>query len=251
MVASPVTITVSALSTILRTLNIGEPPLMIRPYPVWTDPEGDREAEAAAWTEFREIGWVDRRGRLDGEALDCLHVLVRPSIEYTAVFMADGRQHNIVVAGRGDDMVMAYRDGQALTLSMARRQSLPETLLRQIPDARPAPIDALNVRLSDLTALPADGELAGGNGSHAAGDARTIGLLMKRRLVGHGELYVGIRDHYGRRRVSAPVRYQDYKPGRVVVVVAGGFLSVAPATKKLLLDRLHAAQQAFADIVSP
>ncbi len=246
MVASPVTITVNALSAILRTQNIGEPPLVIRPHPVWTDPEGDREAEAAAWTEFREIGWVDRRGRLDGEVLDGLHMLVRPSIEYTAVFMADGRQHNVVIAGHGDEMVMAYRDGQAVTLSMVRHQSLPETLLRQIPDARPAPIDALNVRLSDLAALRSDGDMTG-NGSYAARDARTVGLLMKRRLIGQGELYVGIRDHYGRRRVSAPIRYQDYKPGRVVVMVTSGFLSVAPATKKLLLDRLQRAHQALTD----
>lgn len=249
MVAGPVTITVGALSTILRSHNIGEPPLVIRPNPVWTDPDGDREAEAAAWKEFREIDWVDRRGRLDREALDGLHLLVRPSIEYTAVFMADGHQHNVVVAGHGDDMVMAYREGQAVTLTMARHQSLPETLLRQIPDARPAPIEALNVRLSDLAALQSDGELAGGNSSYTARDARTVGLLIKRRLVGQGELYVGVRDHYGRRRVSAPVRYQDYKPGRVVVVISGGFLSVAPATKKLLLDRLHRARQEFTDPV--
>jgi hypothetical protein len=32
-----------------------------------------------------------------------------------------------------------------------------------------------------------------------------------------------------------------------VVVLAGGFLSVAPATKKLLLDRLHQARQAFTE----
>lgn len=247
MVASPVTITVAALSTVMASQNIGEPPLVIRPNPAWTDPDGDRVAEAAAWTELREIGWVDRRGRLDGEALDSLHVLARPSIEYTAVFMADGRQNNVVVAGHGDDMVMAYREGQAVTLSIARHESLPETLLRQIPDARPAPIGALNVRLSDLAGMRPDGDLAGVNGSYVAGDARTVGLLIKRRLVGQGELYVGIRDHYGRRRISAPIRYQDYKPGRVVVVVAGGFLSVAPATKKLLLDRLRRAQHAFTD----
>ena len=75
MVASPVTITVTALSTVIASQHIGEPPLVIRPNPVWTDPDGDRVAEAAAWTELRQIGWVDRRGRLDGEALDSLHVL--------------------------------------------------------------------------------------------------------------------------------------------------------------------------------
>jgi hypothetical protein len=251
MAPGPVTITVGALSTILERHNIGEPPLVIRPNPAWTDPDGDRAAEAAAWTELREIGWVDRRGRLDGEALDGLHILARPSIEYTAIFMADGRQNNVVVAGQGDEMVMAYREGQAVTLTMARHQPLPETLLRQIPDARPAPIDPLNVRLSELKALRSDGGPTDGNGSFAARDARTVELLIKRRLVGQGELYVGVRDHYGRRRISAPIRYQDYKPGRVVVVISGGFLSAAPATKQLLLDRLQRAHQAFADTLSP
>jgi hypothetical protein len=247
MVASPVTITVTALSTVMASQNIGDPPLVIRPNPVWTDPDGDRVAEAAAWTELREIGWVDRRDRLDGEALDSLHVLARPSVEYTAVFTAEGRSYHVVVAGRGDDMVMAYREGQAVTLTLARRQSLPETLLRQIPDARPAPIDSLNIRLSELPGIRSELDLPDARSSLGAGDARLLGLLIKRRLMGQGELYVGIRDHYGRRRVSAPIRYQDYKPGRVVVVLAGGFLSVAPATKKLLLDRLHQAQQAFTD----
>lgn len=131
--------------------------VVILPNPVWTDPQGDREAEAKAWKEFREIGWVDRRGRLDSEVLDSLHVLARPNIEYTAVFMVDGRQNTVVVAGQGDGMVMAYREGEAVTLTMARHQSLPETLLRQIPDARPAPIDPLNVRLSDPYAWPTPG----------------------------------------------------------------------------------------------
>jgi hypothetical protein len=250
MVASPVTITVDALSTVMASQNIGEPPLVIRPSPVWTDPDDDRVAEAAAWSALGEIGWVDRRGRLDGEALDSLHILARPSIEYTAVFMAEGRQHNVVVAGQGDDMVMAYRDGQAVTISIARHQSLQETLLRQIPDARPAPVEALNIRLSELAGMRSDGELASRSGPYASGDARMVRLLIKRRLVGQGELYVGVRDHYGRRRRSAPVRYQDYKPGRVVVVLAGGYLSVAPVTKKQLLDRLHHARQGLTDTVN-
>jgi len=247
MVASSVTITVSALATMLRTQNIGEPPLVIRPDAVWTDRAGDRAAEATAWAEFREIQWVDQRGHLDGEALDSLHALVRPSVEYSAVLVADGRQTCVVVAGHGDQAVIAYRQGEAVTLSLVRHQSLPETLLRQIPDARPAPIEAVNVRLSDLAAMRPDGAGLGGNGLRSASDTQTLGLLMKRRLVGQGELYVGVRDHFGRRQTSAPVRYQDYKPGRVVVVVGGGYLSVAPATKRLLLTRLQQAHRALTD----
>ncbi|HEX5406754.1 MAG TPA: ESX secretion-associated protein EspG [Pseudonocardiaceae bacterium] len=213
------TVTVDALSTMLHAQGIGELPVAIRPGPVWRDPDGNRDAEAAAWTEFREVGWVDRDGRLVTDAQDSLHVVAHPALEYTAIIVRAGRQHVVVVAARGDDSVVIRREGGAVTLSGQRRQSLPETLLRQIPDARPAPIDALNVRSAD-----APGALV---------------ELSRRRLVGQGELYVGMRDRYGRVRVSDPIRYQDYEIGRVVVVISGDYVSVAPATKALLLARLN------------
>jgi hypothetical protein len=218
----PVTVTVDALATMLRAHGIGELPVAIRPGAVWHDPDGDREAEAAAWTEFREVGWVDRHGRLDGDVLDSLHVVAHPVVEYTAIIARAGRQHSVVVAARGDDGIIINRKGAAVTLSWLRHQSLPETLLRQVPDARPAPIDALNVRLTD---------------------AGVLTTLSRRRLLGQGELYVGVRDHYGRHRVSVPIRYQDYDIGRVVVVTSDDYISVAPGTKALLLARLRDTHQ--------
>ena len=221
----PVTVTVDALATMLRAQGIGELPVAIRPGAVWHDPDGDREAEAAAWTEFREVGWVDRHGRLDGDVLDSLHVVAHPVVEYTAIIALAGRRHSVVVAARGDDGIVINRKGGAVTLSELRHQSLPETLLRQVPDASPAPIDALNVRLTNAQALT---------------------TLSRRPLLGQGELYVGVRDHYGRHRVSAPIRYQDYDIGRVVVVTSDDYISVAPATKALLLTRLRETHQAMA-----
>ncbi|HYS40207.1 MAG TPA: ESX secretion-associated protein EspG [Pseudonocardiaceae bacterium] len=237
MLSGPVTVTVGALSTMLRAQGIGELPVAIRPGAVWRDPDGEREAEAAALAEFREIRWVDRGSRLDGDALDSLHVLARPGVEYTAILVHAERQDAVVVAGRGDEAVIAYREGDAVTLSCLRHQSLPETLLRQIPDARPAPIDALNARVADMDARNGEAD--------PVGDARMLARLGRRRLVGQGELSVATRDHYGRRQVSGPIRYQDYKFGRVVIVVSGGYVSVAPATKTLLLARLREAHRAL------
>jgi hypothetical protein len=228
-----VTVTVSALSGVLRAQGVGELPVLIQPNPVWLDPEGDREASAAMWTEFAEVDLLDRRGRLDGDVLDTLHVLARPSVEHAAVFTADERQDSVVLATQGEETVVAYREGEAVTLTSLRHPSLPETLLRQLPDARPAPIGNVNVRVADDTS---DRE-----------QARTLNALAKARLVGQGELYVGVRDHYGRHRISAPIRYHDYKIGRVVVVTGGGYLSVAPASKKLLLARLLDAHRALVD----
>lgn len=221
MPSGSVTVTVGALSTLLRAHGIGELPVAVRPSPVWTDQDGERAAIAAAVTEFREVGWIDRWGRLDGEALDSLHVLARPAVEYTAFVARRGRQHRVVVAGRGSTAVLVIREGNAVTLTVLRHRSLPEALLRHLPDTPPAPVDAVNVRLD-----AADHRLAG---------------LARNDPIGQGELSVTVHDHYGRRRTSTPIRYQDYRFGRVVVVAADGYLSVAPAGKPLLLARLRDA----------
>jgi hypothetical protein len=242
----PVTITVSALAGVLRAHDLGEPPVLIQPNPLWLDPSGEVDANAAMWTELVDVGLADRRGRLDGDVLDSLYVLARPGVEYVAVFTSDGRQDGVVVAARGSEAVVARREGDAVTLSSLRHASLAETLLRQVPDAAPAPIGTLNVRVADLASLPERADDPFGDTGSATQQAHTLGILARARLIGQGELSVGIRDHYGRRQVSAPIRYQDYKIGRVVIVAAAGYLSVAPASKKLLLTRLHDAYRTLA-----
>lgn len=67
---------------------------------------------------------------------------------------------------------------------------------------------------------------------------RTVATLLDRSLVGQGELYVGVHDQFARVALSEPVRYQDYDLGRVLVVIAGDFVSLAPATKSALARRL-------------
>jgi hypothetical protein len=223
-----VTVTVDGLAVLLRVHSTGELPVAIRPGAVWTDDAGDREAQAAAWTEFREVRWVDGRGLLADDAADCLDVLGRPSVEYTAIVARDGRQDSIVLAGRGDVGVLAVRKGDAVTLTPVRHRAPAETLLRQVPDVPPAPVDALNVRIADAA-------------TGSTPDARLLADLGRRPLVGQGELYVAVRDRHGRRQLSPPLRYQDYRIGRVVVVAADGYLSVAPGTKSLLLTRLREA----------
>ncbi len=239
MLSRPVTVTVRALSDMFRIHDIGELPVVIQPDPSWHDPVSDRTVTDAAWRVFTRVNLADRPGRLHGHALDVLHLLARPSIEYVGVVLGRDYQDGVVVAARGDEAVIAYRTGAAVTLTSVRHASLPETLLRQIPDVRPAVVDAINVRVDDIAART--------ERSSAIRDSHTLRLLKRQRLLGQGELYVAIRDAYGRRRRSGPIRYQDYRIGRVVVVIADGYLSVAPATKVLLRDRLRAAHQALAE----
>jgi hypothetical protein len=239
VLSRPVTITVGALADMLRIHQIGELPVVIQPDPVWSDPVSDQETAEAAWREFTEVGLTDRPGRLSGGALDTLHVLVRPSLEYLAVVLGKDWQDGVVVAERGQEAVIAHRAGDEVTLSSLRHASMPETLLRQIPDAKPAPIESVNVRVGDLA--DRDGDSFGG-ASPTARDARALAYLQRQRLVHQGELYVAMRDAYGRRQRSPAIRFQDYRAGRVVVVFGGGYLSVAPATKVLLRGRLRDIQ---------
>jgi ESAT-6 protein secretion system EspG family protein len=241
MLSRPVTVTATALSDMLRIHGVGEPPAAIRPDPTWSDPVSEHEAERAAWREFADVHLVDRPGRLSADALDALHALARPSVAYIGVVLGKDSGRAVVVAARGDEAIAARRAGDAVTLTSVCHRSLPETLLRRIPDARPAPIDAINVRIDDL-ATHQHGDPFGG-GSPTAQDVRSLYHLTERRLVGQGELYVAVRDAYGRQHRGSPIRYQDYRIGRVALFIGGGYLSVAPATKILLRDRLQAAHQ--------
>ncbi|TCO62934.1 ESX secretion-associated protein EspG [Actinocrispum wychmicini] len=238
MLSRPVTITVGALADMLRIHRVGELPIVLQPDPTWNDPTADQHAAEAAWQEFTKVGLARRSGRLDGDTVDTLHVLARPSVEYLAVVLGEDYQDGVVVAARGDETVIAYRAGETVTLTSVRAASGPETLLRQIPDAPPAPIEAVNVPVNGLAEEARD---SFADASSAARDSRTMAMLRRQQVVCQGELYVGVRDAYGRYRRSPAVQFQDYPAGRVLVVISGGYLSIVPATKVVLRDRLRAA----------
>jgi hypothetical protein len=230
VLSRPVKITVRALADMMRIQGIGEPPVVIAPDPVTGEPTRDQEVADAAWQDFRDVKLVDPRGRLTGDALDTLHVLARPTIEYSAIVAGADWQDHIVVATLGSETVIAHRQDHAITLASVRDAALPETLLREIPDAAPAALNAINVRTN-------------GRAAPTPGEARTLHYLTGQQPLGYGELFVTIRDHHGRRTRSTPIRYHDYPIGRVIVLIEAGYLSVIPATKIHLRDRLHAAHQ--------
>jgi hypothetical protein len=215
LLTTPLTVTVGALARMLHTQRLGRPHHVLYAEPVWTD--DDHTADTAMWAEF---------GQVDGDLLDTLSVLARPTTEYFAWFTEHGQQYGVLVAQAAGESVLAHRDGDNITIhTLDRTESPPMALIRQLPDAQPAPIDAVNIRLDS------------GQRTH---DTAKLAALAQQQPTGQGELYAGARDYQGHYVVNNthPIRYQDYATGRVLVVLTDDYLSLAPATKRVLLNSL-------------
>jgi hypothetical protein len=59
-------------------------------------------------------------------------------------------------------------------------------------------------------------------------------------VTGLGELYVAARDPQRHYRVSEqPVWYRDTTAGRVMIIMSGEHVSIAPGTDTVLIERLR------------
>ena len=228
MLASSVRITVAALARMLRQHRLTVPPVLDTT-PVFTDAAESRALDAAMWQEFGELGLVARGGGLTPGALDTLSVLGRANVEYFGWFHVCCRDYSLVVAELGEDAVVAVRGSHSVRITPVGDAALPETLIRYLPQTRPARIDAVNVRRD------------------AAGDDSVVRQLAAQEPTGLGELYVAVRDRLARRRTTTePVRYRDTAQGRVLVRLTEDYLSLAPANDQLLAGRLREAHQELA-----
>lgn len=214
--------------------RLPEPNAAIRDLDAWRDPDTDREANHAMWQEFAHYGLVDGQGRLNAGALDTLSILARPKTEHIACFSRRGVWRTVLVASGTSEMVIALRKKDRVALRSVRGESATGTLVRELPDAPPARIRSLNVRIDGAD-----------QSEHGQRDTLKLLDLARERLLAQGELSVGVRDHRGtyRHTHDNPIRYADYPSGRVLITLAEGYLSVAPATKTLLAERLTEAQR--------
>jgi hypothetical protein len=219
-----VTMSAKTVDAVVHARQLGELPVLLRPDPIWTDEEMDQRARAV---------------QLDEDTIEGLYALTHPVIEYGAVLRVAGEQRSVFVAERGRQMVVAERAGDLVTMTVVRDRSAVAELVGHIPDAIPATVDVVNVRQSELAACGGDARGFDVSLGSRERDLRTVAALIDRSLVGQGELYVGVRDQFARVALSKPVRYQDYDLGRVLVVVADGFVSLAPATKATLARRIN------------
>ena len=234
MLAGSVRVTVAALTRVLRQHRLGVHPVL-DVTPTFSDGAEDRAAEAAMWREFGELGLLDRRGRLDPGVLDTLLVLARPTVEYFGWFSSRFRDYGLLVAELGGDAVVAVRGAHAVRITPVDGESLPETVIRQLPPVRPARMRAVNIRRAELS-----------GDSLPDSDVAAVRQLVAQAPTGLGELHVAVRDRLARRRITTePVRYRDTRRGRVLVRLTDDYLSLAPADHRLLATRLRDAYEAL------
>lgn len=250
MLNRPVQLSASSVARAVYQHKLGTPHVLIESLPVWRDSAGDAEADARMWADFEQAGLLARNGRLAGAVLDVLALCGNAARQqYFGWSWINGVQAGALVAGAGRDGLVVLRRDDKVELTSMRNEYLAEEYVRLLGPVPAAPIRSVNVRLSELGRDDDndDGWLMGGR-PPAAEDAAILHRIVSDPAIGYGEIYVGVRDRNGRYRVNEddPIRYRDTGSGRVFYAVSGDWLSVAPGTAKLLVERLYLRQRELA-----
>ena len=168
--------------------------------------------EIEARKEFMRLGLLDNRGRVDVEVAASLAVLCRAGAEFYGWINEGDKTKGVLAGAIGREAMLAVRDGDMVTVTQIRPETLPMALVSQTPDVAPSRGEAVNVLRSDMLAS------AGGRQRTAAGvgmrpappEVRIVQQIMAQPTTGGGELYVAVRDRVGRRKsVPDPLRYAD------------------------------------------
>lgn len=247
VLSRPLTLDADALARLVRSENLGEPHVTLRPLAVWRPKAEEQRVESETRTLFQRHGLLDRRGRLDAEVAASLSVLCRAGAEFYGWINEGDRTRAVLTAAIGREAVLAIRDGDEVTLNQIRPDALPQVLVAQIPEVSPARGEAHNVLRSEaLAAVGGRQRTEAGVGSRLAPPAvRAVQHIAAQPVAGGGELYVAVRDRMARRRpVAYPLRYVDTTMGRWLnhMTDAGGGeqrVLVAPATRADLVRRLQ------------
>jgi hypothetical protein len=242
------TVTVDALTRVMRMYGLGEPHITLSAEAVWADPEADGLADRAALESFAELDMAGIIGP-NADLTDSLAVLARPTDECYGWFTHRGVTTAVLAASIGADAALAVRHGDSIRMVPIDATRLVETVVGSLPVVPPGHGHSINVARSRLRAkagVPA-GVAVDRPGDGEAAFAWLSGLPA----AGAGELHVAVRNPITGRRVVSPhaVGYHDTAQGRWWVQVVPGhdddWIVAAPATADLLVTRLREAHRAL------
>ena len=247
VLANPLTMPAEVLARLVRMENLGDLHVTLRPLAKWRPKVVQEQLETQVRKEFMRLGLLDGRGRVDVELAASLTVLCRPGAEFYGWVNEGDKTRGVLAAAIGREAVLAIRDGETVTVNQVRPDSLPEVLVAQTPEVRPARGDTFNFLRSELLASAGGRHRADGGVAlrQAPAGIRAVQQVMALATTGGGELYAAVRDRMSRRRAAPyPLRYADTEQGRWLNHMAdapGGEhrVLVAPATRTDLVRRLQ------------
>ncbi|TDV55299.1 ESX secretion-associated protein EspG [Actinophytocola oryzae] len=247
MLERPLKLHAELLARLVRMENLGELHVTLKPEAVWRPKADQDRIEVEARKEFMRLGLLDGRGRLDVEVAAALAVLTRAGAEFYGWVNEGEKTRGVLSAAIGREALLAVRDGQEVSITQIRPETLPVALVNKTADVKPSRGEAVNVLRSEMLAS------AGGRQRTAAGvgmrpappEVRIVQQIMAQPTTGGGELFVAVRDRMGRRRaVQDPLRYADTENGRWLNYTTTSSdgeqrILVAPATRADLAARLQ------------
>jgi hypothetical protein len=249
----PLTLPAEALGRLVALENLGEPHITLKPAARWRPRQVEREVEARTREEFGRMGLFDRRGRLDVELVASLAVLCRAAVEFYGWIDRGETTVGVLAAAIGREAVLAVRDGDSVALRQIRPETLPEALVGETAEVRPARGEAFSLLQSEALASTGGRQRteAGVGTRPASTEVRLAQKIAELPTKGGGQLYVAVRDGLGRRRATeAPLRYADTSAGRWLNQTTGlangdSRILIAPATQRDLVVRLQEMHRAL------
>lgn len=249
----PLTLPAEALVRLVALENLGELHVTLKPAGVWRPRQLEHEEETAARAAFARMGLFDRRGLLDVEVVASLAVLCRPGAEFYGWITRGDHTVAVLAAAIGREAILAIRDGDSVSLSQIRPETLPEALVAQTADVPPGRGETFSLMQTDaLASVGGRQRTEAGVGTRPAStEVRLAQKIAELPTTGGGQLSVALRDSLGRRRASPhPLRFADTTAGRWLNLMtpAGpneNRILIAPASRRDLVIRLQEMHRAL------
>lgn len=227
----------------LEKFNLGEPHETLSGNDWWHSADAQHLADREAATELAEAGLLRGNGRLDDDFLDAVQLQQRAQVEYYTTAKIDGHVVTLRAARTGNAAVVVASDAETISIWPARADTPSAELIRLLPPTPAARVHSMSCARADYKAMATGRSTRTGP---RAGEARRMIALMNGPRVHAGQLYAGVRDRLGHRRVTEQAPWWiDTGEGRILlttdknnwVTVAGAGAGELGAT----WDRLAAA----------
>jgi hypothetical protein len=230
--AHSVEVGVDALVLAMTSAELGEPHLVLRGEAAVLDAESRWDADQAHWHELGAAGLLGGGG-VPRPVAEALRPLARGHVQYFGWLTVAGTAETsaALVGSLGAETTLAVRRGQAVRISSVPAQRPAESLLSAFGQVGAARGRAVSV-----------------DTAHGGPDVDRLAAMARVPAIATAELYVTIRDGLGRvSTTGVPIRFRDTDEGRWAVFSDATSITVVPAARGLLADRLDEARRGLSE----